>query len=147
MHRPIYLAPRRPSDWFGSKNCNTHHDFLPSFSMTYIVDAPFSCFCSVSSYPRTQCPAMPPQLCATLINTHQATLPDIGRGPSGYPSNPYLRRSLLKYGSTSSMQSSVEASNMHCSPQPQSPPPDTYVAKTSAIPSPSESQMQRTKGR
>lgn len=46
-------------------------------SMATIDEAHFCRFCPATNHPTIECPAIRPQLCATLINPHQASLPSL----------------------------------------------------------------------
>lgn len=121
--------------------------FLTPSSPSWFEDVPFCRFCLASIDATTQCMAIAPQLCTTLINTGEASLPPIATCLWCYPSDLHEGPSPPKYGSTPTTSCSIKASNMHPLPPPRSPPLNTNVAKASATPQPSRNQMQETRRR
>lgn len=84
----------------------------------------------MSNHPTKTCTAVPPQLCAMLINMREDSLPPVTRPPEGYLYSPYCGRLSLKYSSTQTTQRSVNSSNMPHPPQPQTPTANTYGDKS-----------------
>lgn len=59
--------------------------FLTRSSTTPIYDGRFCDSCLLRNHPDTQCTAIPPHLCATVINTCEANLPSIAKRCRWYP--------------------------------------------------------------
>lgn len=117
---------------------HTSGSFYHPSSSTKFDNAPFRCSCLAESHTITKYAASPPQLRATLMNTHEANLPNIARPLRWYPSTPYWSRFPQNYGSPQTKQGSVNASNFQPLPQLRNHPPSTCAAKVCSTPPPSK---------
>lgn len=75
------------------KSCST------SSSTASMDDAPFCGFSLASTCPKTQFPAVPPQIHVMLINLGEVSLPATARWQKWYLLNLYYRSSTTKHGS------------------------------------------------
>lgn len=107
------LHPLQQQSLFGTNSCNAPWSrFQPLIDIVNIQCA-IPSFRFGKHHPTMQCRAIPPQVFATLVNTHEVALPCTANRRRRDQWNSYLWSSPAKYGSTPTTQRSISASNMH----------------------------------
>lgn len=119
----------------------------PLTSTKSIYEVPNCCICLANNHRSTQCPFLAKQICATLFNTREASLPLIWRRPRWSQQITYGNCSQQKNShSVPSTQRSFRALNQPIPIQQNSPLPNQVIPHATATQPSPKKQMLRIVG-